>query len=151
MVVLNQSPYIPTAEETQISKESSRILAAHISHDSPRLKIVEADGSEKTATIPAVAYRLLVDILTQMSQGNAVTVIPIHAELTTQEAADLINVSRPFLIKQMESGEIPHHKVGSHRRVRFTDLMEYKKNIDAARSKVLTELVEESQKLGFYD
>ena len=151
MVALNQSPYIPTAEETQISKESSRILAAHISHDSLRLKIVEADGSEETATIPAMAYRLLVDILTQMSQGNAVTIIPIHAELTTQEAADLINVSRPFLIKQMELGEIPHHKVGSHRRVRFTDLMEYKKNIDAARNKVLTELVEESQKLGFYD
>jgi len=151
MVAVNQSLYIPTTEETQISKESSRILAAHISRDTHRLKIVEADGSEDVATIPAVAYRLLVDILTQMSQGNAVTIIPIHAELTTQEAANLINVSRPFLIKQMEAGVIPHHKVGSHRRVRFTDLMEYKKNIDAARSKVLSELVEESQKLGFYD
>lgn len=151
MVALNQSLYIPTTEETQISKESSRILAAHISRDAHQLKIVEADGSEEIATIPAVAYRLLVDILTQMSQGNAVTIIPIHAELTTQEAADLINVSRPFLIKQMEAGLIPHHKVGRHRRVRFTDLMEYKKNIDAARSKILTELVEESQKLGFYD
>jgi excisionase family DNA binding protein len=86
-----------------------------------------------------------------MSQGNAVTIIPIHAELTTQEAADLINVSRPFLIKQIDAGVIPHHKVGTHRRVRFTDLMEYKKNIDAARSKVLTELVEESQRLGLYD
>ncbi len=151
MVSLNQSLYIPTTEETQISKESSRILAAHISCNTHRLKIVEADGSEEIATIPAVAYRLLIDILTQMSQGNAVTIIPIHAELTTQEAADLINVSRPFLIKQMDAGVILHHKVGTHRRVRFTDLMEYKKNIDAARSKVLTELVEESQRLGFYD
>jgi excisionase family DNA binding protein len=151
MVSLNQSLYIPTTEETQISKESSRILAAHISCNTHRLKIVEADGSEEIATIPAVAYRLLIDILTQMSQGNAVTIIPIHAELTTQEAADLINVSRPFLIKQMDAGVIPHHKVGTHRRVRFTDLMEYKKNIDAARSKVLTELVEESQRLGLYD
>ncbi len=150
MVAIYQSLYIPTTEETQISKESSRILAAHISRDT-RFKIVEANGSEEIATVPAVAYRLLVDILTQMSQGNAVTIIPIHAELTTQEAADLINVSRPFLIKQMEAGVIPHHKVGSHRRVRFTDLMEYKKNIDAARSKVLDELVEESQRQGFYD
>jgi len=151
MVTLNQSTHIPTAEETQISKESSRILAAHISRDTHRLKIIEEDGSEETATIPAVAYRLLVDILTQMSRGNAVTIIPIHAELTTQEAADLINVSRPFLIKKIEAGEIPHHKVGRHRRVRFTDLMEYKKNIDAARNKVLDELVEDSQRLGFYD
>ena len=102
MVALTQSLQIPTEEETKISKESSRILAAHISEGVRHLKIVEADGSEETATIPAVAYRLFVDILTQMSQGNAVTIIPIHAELTTQEAADLINVSRPFLIKQLE-------------------------------------------------
>jgi excisionase family DNA binding protein len=151
MVALTQSPYIPTEDDTRLSKESSRILAAHISSNVQHLKIIEEDGSEQDATIPAEAYRLFVDILTQMSQGNAVTIIPIHAELTTQEAADLINVSRPFLIKQIESGEIPHHKVGRHRRVRFADLMAYKKNIDTARSKVLDELVEESQRLGFYD
>jgi len=151
MVALTQSLYIPSEDDTQLSKESSRILAAHLTGNLHQLKIVEEDGSEQTATIPAEAYRLFVDILTQMSLGNAVTIIPIHAELTTQEAADLINVSRPFLIKQIESGEIPHHKVGRHRRVRFADLMAYKKNIDAARSKVLDELVEESQRLGFYD
>ena len=151
MVTLTQSAQMPTEEETQISKESSRILAAHISHKNHHLKIVEDDGSEQSATIPAAAYRLLVDILTQMSRGNAVTIIPIHAELTTQEAADLINVSRPFLIKQIEAGEIPHHKVGRHRRVRFADLMEYKKNIDTARSKVLDEIVAISEELGLYD
>lgn len=151
MIALTQSPHIPTEEETEISKESSRIFASHISEGVRHLKIVEADGSEETAAIPAAAYRLFIDILTQMSQGNAVTIIPIHAELTTQEAADLINVSRPFLIKQLEEGIIPYYKVGKHRRIRFTDLMEYKTNIDAARSKVLDELVEESQKLGFYD
>ena len=151
MVALTQSLHIPTEEETKISKESSRILASHISEGVRHLKIVEADGSEETATIPAVAYRLFVDILTQMSQGNAVTIIPIHAELTTQEAADLINVSRPFLIKQLEEGIIPYNKVGKHRRVRFTDLMEYKTNIDAARSKVLDEIVAISEELGLYD
>lgn len=151
MIALTQSPHIPTEEETEISKESSRIFASHISEGVRHLKIVEADGSEEIAAIPAAAYRLFIDILTQMSQGNAVTIIPIHAELTTQEAADLINVSRPFLIKQLEEGIIPYYKVGKHRRIRFTDLMEYKTNIDAARSKVLDELVEESQKLGFYD
>jgi len=151
MVALTQSLHIPTEEETEISKESSRILASHISESVRHLKIVEADGSEETATIPAAAYRLFIDILTQMSQGNAVTIIPIHAELTTQEAADLINVSLPFLIKQLEEGIIPCHTVGKHRRVRFTDLMEYKTNIDAARSKILDEIVAISEDLGLYD
>jgi len=151
MVSLTQSTRIPTQEESLLSKESSRILAAHISHNVQRLKIVEADGSEQDTIIPAAAYRLFVDILTQMSLGNAVTIIPIHAELTTQEAADLINVSRPFLIKQIEAGEIPHHKVGRHRRVRLTDLMEYKTRIDCEREEVLDELVELSEELGLYD
>ncbi|MEI6430480.1 MAG: excisionase family DNA-binding protein [Pseudanabaena sp. ELA607] len=74
-----------------------------------------------------------------------------HTELTTQEAADLINVSHPFLIKQLEEGIIPYHKVGKHLRVRFTDLMEYKTNIDTARSKVLDEIVAISEDLGLYD
>lgn len=151
MVALTQTPYIPTEEDAQLSKESSRILATHISNKAHRLKIVEEDGTEQDATIPAAAYGLLIDILTQMARGNAVTIIPIHAELTTQEAADLINVSRPFLIKQLEEDIIPHHKVGRHRRVRFSDLMEYKQNIDAARSKVLDELVAISEELGLYD
>jgi len=151
MLALTQSLHIPTEEETEISKESSRILASHISEGVCHLKKVEADGSEETVTIPAAAYRLFIDILTQMSQGNAVTIIPIHAELTTQEASDLINVSRPFLIKQLEEGVIPYHKVGTHRRVRFTDLMEYKTNIDVARSKVLDEIVAISEELGLYN
>lgn len=151
MVSLTQSTRIPTEEESLLSKESSRVLAAHISHNVQRLKIVEADGSEQDTIIPAAAYRLFVDILTQMSLGNAVTIIPIHAELTTQEAADLINVSRPFLIKQIEAGEIPHHKVGRHRRVRLTDLMEYKTRIDCEREEVLDELVQLSEELGLYD
>jgi excisionase family DNA binding protein len=104
------------------TKESSRILTPLLSSVAPHLKIIEQDGTEQTVVIPA-AYRLLVDALTQISQGNAVTLIPIHAELTTQEAADLLNVSRPYLIKQIEAGDIPHHKIGRHRRIRFDDLM----------------------------
>ena len=151
MVTLIQSAHIPTEEEAQISKESSRIFAAHVSSRVHQLKIVEDDGSEKIAQIPETAYRLFVDILTQMAQGNAVTLIPIHAELTTQQAADLMNVSRPYLIKLMESGEIPHYKVGRHRRVRFEDLMAYKTKVDASRREALDELVAETESLGLYD
>ena len=151
MVTLTQLPHIPTEEETQVSKESSRILAAHISRNNHQLKIVEEDGTEQTAVIPESAYRLLVDILTHMAQGYAVTLMPIHAELTTQQAADLLNVSRPHIIKLMETGHIPYFRVGRHRRVLFKDLMAYKDNIDAQRIQVLEQLVAESEALGFYD
>jgi len=151
MAMMIQSAHIPTEEEAQISKESSRIFAAYVSSKVHQLKIVEDDGSEKVAKIPEAAYRLFVDILTQMAQRNAVTLIPIHAELTTQQAADLMNVSRPYLIKLMEAGEIAYCKVGRHRRVRFEDLMAYKTKVDASRQDALDELVAETELLGLYD
>ena len=148
------NPSIPTEAEAQLSQQSSRILATHIPHhhSTRRLKIVEDDGSEQDVVIPAAAYSLLVDLLSQMAQGNAVTLIPIHAELTTQEAADLLNVSRPFLIKLIEVGEIPCRKVGRHRRIRFEDLMNYKQQIDSARLLALDELAAQAQDLNMgYD
>jgi excisionase family DNA binding protein len=151
MTNLAYPAYIPQDEDAQLSRESSRILAPHINSAARHIKIIEPDGTEQSALIPAAAYRLLVDVLTQMAQGNAVTLIPIHAELTTQEAADLLNVSRPYLIKQIEAGAIPYHKIGRHRRIRFEDLMAYKQQVDAARSQALDELVAESQALGLYD
>ena len=86
-----------------------------------------------------------------MAQGNAVSSIPIHAELTTQEAADLLNVSRPSLIKQIELGKIPHYKVGKHRRIHFNYLIVYKDQTDLATAQELDEMVAISQELGLYD
>ncbi|MBE9078141.1 helix-turn-helix domain-containing protein [Romeria aff. gracilis LEGE 07310] len=143
-------PLIPSEADTKISEQSSRILAAHLSAQQAarRIKIVEDDGSEQEAVIPEAAFQLLIDILSQMARGNAVTLIPIHAELTTQEAADLINVSRPFLVKLVESGDIPYRLVGRHRRIRFEDLMDYKQRMDEQRMDTLDKLAEQAQELG---
>lgn len=142
-------PHIPSEAEAILSQKSSRILASYLQHSSPtqKLRILENNGNEQILEIPKSAYQLLIDILSQMAQGNAVTLIPVHAELTTQEAADLLNVSRPYLVKLLESKQIPFHKVGRHRRIRFEDLMNYKNQIDSDRMQALDELTAQAQEL----
>ena len=145
------SPSLPTEQETELATESSRQLVKLLSKKPKSvlpIQILPDDGSGKTVEIPLSAFRLLADILTQMAKGNAVSLIPIHAELTTQEAADLLNVSRPYLVDLLEQRKIPFRKVGSHRRILFQDLMAYKRDIDSKRLKVLDELAALNQELG---
>jgi excisionase family DNA binding protein len=151
--LLGEHPEVvaPTPADAQLAQDSSRRLAKLLGSKKKaplRVRIQSDDEATEPVAIPAPAFRLLVDILTEMAQGNAVTLIPIHAELTTQQAADLINVSRPFLIEQLESGAIPYRKVGTHRRILFQDLMVYKRKNDEARAKVLDQLTAEAQELG---
>ncbi len=140
----------PTPDDTRIAQESSRRLAKLLGSSKKNVRFhIQPDGeSQETIPIPLVASRLLTEILTEMAKGNAVTLIPIRAELTTQQAADLLNVSRPYLIELLEKGRIPHRKVGTHRRVLFQDLMAYKQMTDDARLKTLEELSALDQELG---
>lgn len=134
---------IPTREETALATRASQVLAPKAEAE---LKIKLDDGTE--LTLPKAATRLLHHLLTQMSLGNAVTLIPIHAELTTQEAADYLNVSRPFLIKLLETNRIPFHMVGTHRRVKFTDLEAFRKSVEQQRRSAMEELVDQARELG---
>ena len=95
--------------------------------------------------LPRQALILLRDLLADMAQGNAVTVVPMHAEMTTQQAADILNVSRPYLVKLLENGELGFTKVGTHRRIRFEDLMAYNKNRREQSDRTMDELVKQAQ------
>jgi excisionase family DNA binding protein len=141
-------PVAPTEEEAALAKESSRRLARFIG-TAREFSVQPRDGGQTTESIvlPLSAARLLAEILTQMAQGNAVTLIPVHAELTTQQAADLLNVSRPFLVKLLEQGKLPFRKVGKHRRIRFSDVLAFQQRNDAARREALQKLVAEGQEL----
>jgi excisionase family DNA binding protein len=98
--------------------------------------------------VPTEAFTLLLEILEQMANGHAVTVIPTQAELTTQQAADFLCVSRPHLVQLLESGALPFRKVGTHRRVRVEDLLAFKRIDDRQRKAVLDQLTAEAQALG---
>jgi excisionase family DNA binding protein len=141
-------PVAPTETEALLARETGRRLANHVrTRQHLRIRIMDDDQAGDILSLPASAVRLLLDILTEMAQGNAITLIPVHVELTTQQAADLLNVSRPHLVGLLEDGKIPYRKVGTHRRILFEDLMAYKKRVDHAREQVLDQLVEEAQEL----
>jgi len=139
----------PSEDDARLAGESSRRLIRLLGKPRKgfRLRVQADDEPEETVSIPVSAFRLLNDILTEMAKGNAVTFIPVHAELTTQQAADILNVSRPFLVRLVEEGKIPCRKVGTHRRIRFQDLLQYKRQMDKDRLKALEELAAQAQEL----
>ena len=141
---------LPVAREVQAAVQGQRALAAFLAtrFETQRIQIFDEKNQAHQVELPTSALRLLVDILAELAGGNAVKVVPIHAELTTQEAADLLNVSRPHLVKLLEDGALPHHKTGKHRRVRFADLMQFKTQRDQDSERAMSELAAQAQELG---
>ena len=121
-------------------------------HPTPttHVQLVSEDTAEEPTSIvvPAVAFRFFLDVLAELANGNAVTVTPVHAELTSQQAADLLNVSRPYLIKLLDEEQIPYRRVGNRRKIRLTDLLEYKKRDEARRREIADRITGEAELIG---
>ncbi|WP_379994033.1 helix-turn-helix domain-containing protein [Devosia nitrariae] len=142
MTQLLERPVLPTPDDAELANAASRTLSRA---KSAELR-VQVDSGE-VLRLPKSVNELLYRLLTEMAQGNAVTLIPIHAELTTQEAADYLNVSRPYLIRLLQKGEIDHHMVGTHRRIKFSDLQTYRKASDEKRRQAMQALADQAQEL----
>ena len=135
----------PTPRDAAIARSSGQVLSRYAGMDRPLKLRVRDSEQEQPIELPAGAVELLMHVLEAMAAGQGVTLIPQSAELTTVQAADVLNVSRPFLIKLLDQKAIPHRKVGKHRRVRMEDAMAYKNTVDREREQVLEQLTREAQ------
>jgi excisionase family DNA binding protein len=143
MVIYRQRP--SSEREAILARTSKQLLSRYVRADQPlTVQVIDADH-EEPIELPAGAVTLLLDILGVLASGQGVTLIPEAAELTTVQAADLLRVSRPFLIKLLDEGKIPYRKVGKHRRLRGEDVLNYKRAVDQEREAVLDQLVADAQ------
>jgi excisionase family DNA binding protein len=145
--VLEEKTILPPASRPQAFDELARLLAAET--ESCRAKLVGPDGS--TLSLPDEVYQALRDVVDALSQGLAITIAPLNTMLTTQEAADLLNISRPTLVRLLEDGEIPFSKRGRHRRVLLRDVLAYQERSRAERRAGLDAMVAEGEEAGLYD
>jgi len=140
-------PQIPSDEEVAQAREAGRQLARLLPEGQRPLRLVTEDNRHEMISIPPGAVRLFLDVLTQLGQGRAVTILPEKAELTTQDVADYLNVSRPYVVKLIESGRLPARLVGTRRRVAFDDLLKFDQEDRKARRAALDELARIDQEL----
>ncbi|NJK82508.1 MAG: helix-turn-helix domain-containing protein [Saprospiraceae bacterium] len=141
----------PSKEEQRVAMESYHVLAEvleRIHKDNPEIEIEETKEKIK---IPLKALKLLAKILKATSQGKPISIVPIATEMTTQAAADLLGCSRPHLVKLLEESEIPYTKIGKHRRIKFEDVMAYKKKKKAEQRELLIKIMNADEDSGLYD
>jgi excisionase family DNA binding protein len=142
-------PTVPSDQDTVLAAELNRALEQHHANDKAlRVQIAAAGHAVTTLDLPPVVARLLMDILKQTAAGHAVTLVPLEAEITTQQAAELLNVSRPYLVGLIEKGTLPARMVGNQRRLPLQDVLAYKADNRAKRRQALRELSALDQELG---
>ena len=134
-------------DDLRFAQQSMNIFKRHTDRQGRLTFQINKGNVKESVVIPAVAARLFENILMQLSEGNTATVLPLQREITTQQAADLLNVSRPYLIGLLDRGKISSRKVGTHRRVYAKDILEFKRADDLKRSSALDALIKEAQEL----
>jgi excisionase family DNA binding protein len=145
------APVRPSPDDVDLAKRSTSALRRIARRRGAVTFTVARDRGAEQVTIPEIAFQMLEQILGEFAQGHAVAIAPVDRQVTTQEGADILNVSRPHLVKLLEAGQIRFTKVGTHRRIRLADLLEYKARMDADADRAARELVELSQEMGLYD
>jgi excisionase family DNA binding protein len=137
------NPTSPSKRESELAEASGRLLAKYGKKDVK----VKLEGQEEPLVLPASVVQLLKQALSEIARGHAVTLVSLETELSAHQAADVLKVSRPFLIKLLEQGHIPYRMVGSHRRIELKDVLAYKQASDAERREALRELTKQAQEL----
>ncbi len=142
-------------DEAELAKSAQRCLITALDHSKAVSISIEANGEQlddvPPLNLPPKVLRLFADMLGAMAQGKAVTLVPKSLEVTTQDAAMVLNVSRPYLIKLLDDGKIPFHKLGTHRRILLEDVMKYKKERRQASLDALQELANQANELNLDD
>lgn len=141
----------PSKEESRTARESYDALAATLAELKSENPEIEIEETEERIKIPLKALKLLADILKATSQGKLISVVPIATEMTTQAAAEMLGCSRPHLVKLLEEGQIPFAKVGKHRRVKYEDLVKYKKQMKKKQKEQIIEMMKSDEDSGMYD
>jgi len=141
----------PSKEEQKVALLSYDALAAALAHVHTEYPEIEIEETKEKIRIPLKALQLLVKILKETSNGKPVSIVPIATEITTQMAAELLGCSRPHLVKLLEKGEISFTKVGKHRRIKYQDVINYKRKMKEEQRKLLIEMMNADEDLGLYD
>jgi excisionase family DNA binding protein len=141
----------PTKEEQRAARESYEALASSIEQLRTEMPEIEIEETEEKIRIPINALRFLAAILKEISLGNPVSIVPIATEITTQAAAELLGCSRPHIVKLLEEGKIPYTTVGKHRRIKYEDIVTFKKEMKARQRTKIQELMQLDEESGLYD
>lgn len=137
------------AKDREMIRVAQRYIMASLDHSRAAAITLTTDtGEHPTVEVPPGALKLIGQLLGAMSEGRSITLMPTEREFTTVEAAHFLNVSRPFVIKEIESGRLPHRKVGSHRRIALEDLLRYAQNMRTEQASALERLADNARELG---
>ncbi len=141
----------PSKDEQKLAIESYDALASVIKQLKSENPEIEIEETQERIKIPLNALKFLGEILKAMSQGKPFSLVPVATEVTTQKAAEIIGCSRPHIVKLLEEGQIEYTKVGKHRRVKFEDVMGYKKRMKEVQKQNIIDIMKSDEELGIYD